>query len=105
MIEDIREYSRLRGTNIELTAASENMVDECPVYEIGAVVNGDAGEVFERGRYEVVSIFVTDDGRIGVESWEDGVIVSAQCHFSLLKLRAVLKFCLYYGVQMMLRLH
>ena len=57
------------------------MVDEFPIDEISAMVDGNPGEILEGGGDEVVCVFVADDRRIRVEPWKDGIIVCAQRHF------------------------
>jgi len=48
---------------------------QCPIEQIGRVVDRDSGKVFEcRGSEEVGGVY-SDDGRVGVEAGDDGVEV------------------------------
>ena len=41
------------------------------------MVYRDAREVFEGGGYEIVGVFVANDGGVWIETWDDGVAVGA----------------------------
>lgn len=68
------DAARVRVTpHVELRLPVKRPSDERPVGEIARVVDLHAGKPFEcRGR-DVVVFSDAEDGRVGVEAWEDGI--------------------------------
>jgi hypothetical protein len=63
----------LHGSQIQLRPAVQSVSDEPPADQVSAGVCGHAGEVLECGRGEEVVEANTADGRVGVESCNDGI--------------------------------
>jgi len=53
------------------------VADECPVHEVGALVDGNAGPMREGGVDQVVLVADAFHGRVGVVTSEDGIVVAA----------------------------
>ena len=58
-----------------LLGASEAVADQCPVDEILAAVERQAGEVLEARAHEVVVAPHAAHTRIGMKAWDDRVLV------------------------------
>jgi hypothetical protein len=59
------------SAEIQLAAPGETVTDLPPPHKIGAVEEGDSGEVFQTGVDEVEITSHTADTRVRVESWKD----------------------------------
>lgn len=66
--------ARVRVTShVELGLARQRAADQVPICQVFGVVNLHAGVPLERGRGDVIVLPDAQDGRVGVEAWEDRV--------------------------------
>lgn len=67
--------ARFWGLDVNLTAPGQCVADQGPAYQIGAVVYRSSWEIFKGGCYEEKVILHADNGRVGIKSGNNRIVV------------------------------
>ena len=59
----------------QLRVACEHVADLPPMHQVGAMEDGHAGEILERGVHQIVVAAHATDAGVGVESADDGIAI------------------------------